>query len=128
MALDSGAMSWPTSFAALMVALFISMQTTYAAEYIDFLEDLYNAQNTSSPHNFLFNIQRILDALTVTGETCSSGSYRGRAGNANESFIYVNGDGIPEDAVTFAGMFDLEDDLELAVFRGKLNRFSILAP
>ena len=119
-------MSWPTLFAALMVALHMSIKTTYAAEYIDFLDDLYSAQNTSNPHGFLFNIQ--LDALTVTGETCLSGSYRGRAGNVNESFVYVNGDDIPDDAVTFAGIFDLENDLELAVFRGKCIGLSILAP
>ena len=92
------------------------MKTTDAAEYIEYLEELYSAQGSKNLHNFLYNKQ--LDALTVTGETCSSGANRGRVGNVNESFIYMNGDGIPEDAVTLAGVFDFENDLERAVFRG----------
>ena len=113
------AMSWQTMFAALMVGLLLTVKLVDAAEYIDYVEDLYNTQNFSDvgAHNSLFN--KRLDALTVTGERCSSGAYRGRAGNVNESFIYLNGDGIPDDAVTFAGVFDFENDLELAVFRGE---------
>ena len=85
-------------------------------DYIEFLTDLYNTQNLTNAHNWLYNKQ--LDALTVDGVMCASGADRGRAGRMNESFIYVNGDGIPENAVNIAGVFDFENDLEMAVFRG----------
>ena len=96
--------------------LLFAPENANAIDYLEYIEDLYNTQNLRSAHNFLYIKE--LDALTVDGVMCASGADRGRAGRMNESFIYVNGDGIPEDAVNIAGVFDFENDLEMAVFRG----------
>ena len=61
-----------------------------------------------------------IDKLLVTGETCAFGKERGRVGNVNESFVYIDGAGLPTDGsvVNFAGVFDLSNRLEVDVFRG----------
>ena len=88
--------------------------------YFQYAEDLYNGQgNSSNIHSWLID-KDLVSSLTVTDETCASGgAYRGsRIGGANETFIYLNGDGIPNDAVSIAGVFDFQNDLEIAVIRG----------
>ena len=50
---------------------------------------------------------------------CAFGGRSGHYRNNIRGFVYVNGVGVPQDAITFAGVFDVLDDLEMAVFRGK---------
>ena len=50
--------------------------------------------------------------------TCALGGRSGGFRNDNGGFVYINGADVPQDAISFGGVFDVMSELEMAVFRG----------
>ena len=59
-----------------------------------------------------------IESFFMGDSTCAFGGRSGHYSNNIKGFVYVNGVGVPQDAITFAGVFDVFDELEMAVFRG----------
>ena len=91
---------------------------TRQQDYIYSRVDWYNEDKMS-----VLGVTRVpfedMKSFFMGDSTCAL--FEGRSGhyrNNLRGFVYPNGVGVPQDAITFAGVFDVLDDLEMAVFRG----------
>ena len=57
-------------------------------------------------------------SFSMDNKTCTFRERSRRYSDNDGAFVYVNGEDVPQDAISFAGVFDVNDDLEMAVFRG----------
>ena len=57
-------------------------------------------------------------SFSTANNTCTFDKGKNRYSDDNKNFVYANGENVPQDAITFAGVFDTNDQLEMAVFRG----------
>ena len=97
----------------------LTLATDFAemeAEYRKIIKQGLSSRNYSDPHRTM-SFQ--LYDLWLDNDTCAFGRGSGRYNGSDESFVYVNGVEIPEDAVNFAGVFDTTNVIELAMFRGR---------
>ena len=84
-------------------------------DYRNNVQSYFDRRNVSDPHNTIYSTP--LDYLNVNNNTCVLEG-RSRYLSNYESFVFIDGEDVPQDAVIFAGVFDLNDILERAVFRG----------
>ena len=64
------------------------------------------------------SIKQTFSWFPKENRTCAFGERSGRYSDNDEDFVNINGVDIPRDAITFAGVFDVMNDMEMAVFRG----------
>ena len=115
----------PVLWMAYAAYSIVMVSSTAATEFDEKLKDYRRAVqlyidgiDNSDPFNTVYSSKLWSLELQLNNNTCALEGGGGRYRSEYDSFVFIDGENVPQDAISFAGVFDVHEALEVHILRG----------